>query len=102
MLSCSSSSVVSLFPFFFVSMAYFHAKFNSYILAEYSYRFVSGFLFFFLFCKYFDIVGRVFLNGPGDLSSIPGHVIPKTLKMVLDTSLLKTQHYKVRIKDKVK
>ena len=30
--------------------------------------------------------------------SIPGRVIPKTLKMVLDTSLLNTQHYKVRIK----
>ena len=31
---------------------------------------------------------RVFTNGPGDLGSIPGCVIPKTLKMVLDTSLL--------------
>ena len=30
----------------------------------------------------------------------PGHVIPKTLKMVLDT-LLNTQQYKVRIKGKV-
>ena len=30
-----------------------------------------------------------------DLGSIPGHVIPKTLKMVLDTSLLNTQQYKV-------
>ena len=30
-----------------------------------------------------------------DLSSIPGRVIPKTLKMVLDTSLLNTQQYKV-------
>ena len=28
---------------------------------------------------------RVFTNGPGDLGSIPDHVIPKTLKMVLDT-----------------
>ena len=38
-------------------------------------------------------VGRVFANGPGDLGSIPGRVIPKTLKMVLDTSLLNTQWY---------
>ena len=38
-----------------------------------------------------DIVGRVFANGLGDLGSIPGHVILKTLKMVLDTSLLNTQ-----------
>ena len=35
------------------------------------------------------------------LGSIPGRVIPKTLKMVLDTSLLNTTQYKVRIKDKV-
>ena len=40
-------------------------------------------------------VGREFANGLGDLSSIPGCVIPKTLKMVLDTSLLNTQQYKV-------
>ena len=45
--------------------------------------------------------GRVFANGPGDLGSILGHVIPKTRKMVLDTSLLSTQQYKVRIKGKV-
>ena len=38
-------------------------------------------------------VGRVFANGPGDLGSNPGHVIPRTLKMVLDTSLLNTQQY---------
>ena len=43
----------------------------------------------------------VFANGPGDLGSIPGRVIPKTLKMVLDTSLLNTQQYKVRIEGKV-
>ena len=41
---------------------------------------------------------RVFANGPGDLGSLPGRVIPKTQKMVLDASLLNTQHYKVRIK----
>ena len=46
-------------------------------------------------------VGRVFVNGPRDRGSIPDRVIPKTLKMVLDTSLLNTEHYKVRIKGKV-
>ena len=46
-------------------------------------------------------VGRVFTNGSRDLDSIPGCVIPKTLKMVLDTSLLNSQQYKVRIKGKV-
>ena len=47
------------------------------------------------------LVGRVFANSPGDLRSIPGGVIPKTLKLVLDTTLLNTQQYKVRIKGKM-
>ena len=46
-------------------------------------------------------MGRVFTNGPGDTGSIPGHFLPKTLKMVLDVSLLNTQQYKVCNKDKV-
>ena len=37
----------------------------------------------------------MFANGPGDLGSIPGRVIPKTQKIVLDAILLNTQHYKV-------
>ena len=47
------------------------------------------------------LVGRVFANGRGDLGSITGRDIPQTLKMVLDTFLLNTQQYKVRIKGKV-
>ena len=47
------------------------------------------------------LVGRVFANGLEDLGSIQGRVIPKTLKMVLDTALLNTRQYKVRIKSKV-
>ena len=47
------------------------------------------------------IMFRVFANGPGDLGSIPGRVITKTQKMVLDAILLNTQHYKVMIKGKV-
>ena len=43
----------------------------------------------------------VFTNGLGDMGSIPGRVIPKTQKMVLDPSLLNTQQYKVRIKGKL-
>ena len=43
----------------------------------------------------------MFANGPGDLSSIPGRVIPKTFKMILDISLLNTKQYMVRIKGKV-
>ena len=40
-------------------------------------------------------------NVPEDLGSILGRVIPLTLKMALDTSLLNTQQYKVRVKGKV-
>ena len=47
------------------------------------------------------IMVRMFANVQGDLGSLPDRVIPKTLKMVLDASLLNTQHYKVRIKGKV-
>ena len=42
-----------------------------------------------------------FANGPGDRRSIPGRVIPKTFKMVFDTSLLNSQQYKVCIQVKV-
>ena len=45
--------------------------------------------------------GKVFTNGQGDLGSIPDRVIPKIFKMVLDTSLLNPQQYKVRIKGKL-
>ena len=47
------------------------------------------------------LVGKVFTNDPGDLGSISGRVIPKTLEIVLDTSLFNTQQYKVRIEGKV-
>ena len=46
-------------------------------------------------------MSRVFANGPQDLGSIPGGVMPKTLKTVLDTPLLNTQQYEVHIKGKV-
>ena len=48
-----------------------------------------------------SLEGRVFANGPGDPCSILCRVIPKTFKMVLDTSLLNTQQYKVRVRGKV-
>ena len=54
-----------------------------------------------IFAKAIGLVGRMFTNGPGALGSIPGRIIPKTLKMVLDTSLLNTQQYKVCIESKV-
>ena len=49
---------------------------------------------------YIGIMVRTFANCSGDQGSIPGQVIPKTQKMVLDTSLLNTKSYKVFIKGK--
>ena len=46
-------------------------------------------------------MSKVFTNGPGDRGSIPGRVIPKAQNLLLDSALLDTQHYKVRIKGKV-
>ena len=48
-----------------------------------------------------SLLGKAFANGQRDLGSIPGCVIPKTSKMVLEISLLNTQQYKVHIKGKV-
>ena len=47
-------------------------------------------------------VSRVFAIGWGDQGLIPGRLIPKNQKMVLDSAWLNTHHYKVRIKGKVK
>ena len=49
---------------------------------------------------FIGIMFRVFAHGLGDLGSIPGRVIPKTQKMLLDPSLLNIQQYKVGIKGK--
>ena len=47
-------------------------------------------------------MGSVLANGLGYKCIIPGRVIPKTQKIVLDTSLFNNQNYKVRIKGKVR
>ena len=54
-----------------------------------------------LFDRAISLGGRVFTNDLGDWGSISGWVIPKTQKRVVDTSLLNTQHYKLRINGKV-
>ena len=46
-------------------------------------------------------MSSVFANGPGDQVITLGRVIPKNQKMVLDATLLSTQHYKLRIKGSV-
>ena len=48
-------------------------------------------------CTY-RVIGLMRAENQG---SIPGRVIPKTQKMVLDATLLNTQHYKLRIKGKM-
>ena len=45
----------------------------------------------YVYFRLIGLVGRAFVNGPGNQGSIPGRVTPKTLKMVLDTSWLHTQ-----------
>ena len=42
----------------------------------------------------------MFVNGLGDWGSMPGQIIPKTQEMLLDASLLNTQHNKAWIKGK--
>ena len=47
-------------------------------------------------------MSRVFTNSLGGQHSIPGRVIRKTQKMVLDAALFNPQHYKAQINGKVK
>ena len=65
------------------------------------YNFFSDLYIYIYIYIYVGLMGRVFANGQEDRDSIPGRIIPKTQKMVLDAALLNTQHYKVRIKGKV-
>ena len=44
----------------------------------------------------------MFFNGLGDRRSLPLRIIPQEEKIIIDTSLLNSQHYKVRIKRKMK
>ena len=83
--------------------------FPIYSIYQYTHIYVSSFVF--LYFSLFIIISPFFVflclsvclsvcvrQLTGDLGSIPGRVISKTQKMVLDASLLNTQHYKVRIK----
>ena len=62
-------------------------------------------LYYYIYIYAYDqaigLMSWVFVRGPGDQVSIPGWVIPKTQKLVLDAVLLNTQIYKVRIKGKL-
>ena len=50
---------------------------------------------------FIGIMVRVFANSTENRGSIPGRSHTKDSKMLLYASLLNTQHYKVRIKNKV-
>ena len=67
----------------------------------YSSFYISIYILYIIFYQYIGLAVRVFTNGPGNRGSIPDQIIPKTQKMVLDATLLNTQHYKLRIKGKV-
>ena len=66
----------------------------------YIYIYIYIYLYIYIYIYIYRPIGIVFANGPRDWGSIPGRVIPKTQKMVVDASLLNTRHYKVRIKAK--
>ena len=66
-----------------------------------TFMFHSFIYYYYYYNRLIGLVSRVFANGPGDLGSIPGCIIPKTLKMVLDISFLSTQQYNIRIMGKV-
>ena len=62
---------------------------------------VHNLIFFGILDKAIGLMSRVFTNGLEDRRSIPGRVILKTQKMVLNASLLNIQRYNVRIRGKV-
>ena len=47
------------------------------------------------------VMRRLFVNGPGYQGSIPGRVLLKTPKVILDTTLYSSRYYMVRINGKV-
>ena len=63
--------------------------------------FIYEYIYIYIYIYEYMYTCRVFTYNPWGLGSIPGWVIPKTQKIVLDATLLCNQHYKVRIKGKV-
>ena len=75
---------------FFCNLSNYIHKFLSSMIANFS---VHMYMYYIHYYKYqlLDLVGRVFTNDQGDMGSIPGYIIQKTLKLVLDVSWLNTQ-----------
>ena len=83
----------------FLVFLFFSAKILFFIYARYI--FIRLTFIYLILNRVIGLMSRVFTNCPGDQCSIPGQVVPKTQKMVLDPALLNTQPYKVSIKGKV-
>ena len=64
----------------------------------YIYIYIYIYIFELAYYDVIGLVGRVFTNGPEDLGSIPGRVILKTLKMILDTLTFSNKRYVSTVK----
>ena len=62
---------------------------------------ISFFLLFWFLCRAIGLMSSELAHGPRDWGSIPGRSHTKDSKMVLEATLLNTQHCKSRIKGKV-
>ena len=87
------------FSFFYFRQHHFISAYNWRIVIIHSHSCCQR-SFKFSYYSIITLCNRVFFNRPGDRGSIPGRVIQKTQKMVLDAALLNTQHYKISIKGK--
>ena len=60
--------------------------------------FVHFYIYYLIIYWAIGLMSRVFANGLGDRGSVPGWVIPKTQKMVLDIALLSIIRWESRVK----
>ena len=82
-------------------LIWYYLKEKSAFLWDIPFKNISYYIDLLLLAWKVNFMIKLFANGLGDLGSIQGCVIPKTLKMVLDTSLFNSPQYKIHIKDKV-
>ena len=78
-----------------------HIQRSAYLDMIYVKEYMCMYIYIYIYIYTNVYIVHAFTTSPRDLDSIPGRVIPKTLKWILDTSLLTTQQYLVRIKGKV-
>ena len=72
------------------------------VIYIYIYIYIDIYIYIYIYIyinRLIGLVGKVFANGPGDLGSIPGCVIPKTLKILIPPGLtLSNIRYISRVK----